>query len=229
MECLISIRKAVFVEIEIDYCIHKWADADPSERMGLLAYSRGGIGANSWKRNKDWIRDNVQSPFDYIQVDPEKLRIDAMEWGISTSELENLRRLTPDVFRSDKDAQWHVQYDLQFPPNEGNAENARYCLDRAISVLLRKQQHTNARRWPGRNVGFEPPPVYLGASVYKMARQDSDVAHKIDDSYRYQIISLVSGFDPSEHYYTISGHKPVDGSMFGKDWINGFLLVQDDA
>jgi len=226
---LTSVRKAVFVEIEVEYCVNGWSEADPNERLGLLSVSRGGMKAPYWTRNRDWIQKHVSTPFEYVQIDHEKLRIDALEWGVSTAEVDNLRRLTPDVFRASKDAPWHVQYDLQFPPNEANPDNARYCLDRAISVLLRKQQHSNARRWPGRDVGFEPPPVYLDAPVFAKARQDSEVVHRINDQFEYRLMSLVTGFDPNERYYTISGHREVEGKQFGADWFHGFLLVQGDA
>ena len=229
LEALISVRKALFIEVEIEYCVHKWSDADPNERLGLLSFSRGGMKAAYQTRNRDWIEKNVSTPFDYIQIDHERLRLDAMEWGVNTAELENLRRLTPEVFRSDKDSPWQVQYDLQFPPNEATPENARYCLDRTISVLLRKQQHTKARRWPGRDVGFDPPTIYLEAPVFKKARQDSEVVHQINDQYRYRLMALVSGFDPNERFYKISGHRPVEGAEFGADWVHGFLLVQADA
>lgn len=229
LEALILVRKALFVEIEIEYCVHKWSDADPNERLGLLSISRGGMKAPYWTRNRDWIDKNVSSPFDYIQIDHEKLRLDAMEWGINTAELANIRSLTPEVFRSDNDKPWQTQYDLQFPPNEATSENARYCLDRTLSVLLRKQQHKTARRWPSRDVGFDPPTIYLDASVFKKARQDSEVVHQISDHYRYRLMAVVSGFDPTERYYTINVHRPVEGVEFGQDWVHGFLLVQGDA
>lgn len=229
LEALIATRKALFVEIEVEYCVHKWADVDPDEGigLGLLSLMRGGLKAPYWTRNREWIEKHVTTPFDYIQIDHEKLRIDALEWGISTAELENLRRLTPNVFRTDKDAPWQVKYDLQFPLNEANAINGRYCLDRAISVLLRKQQHMKARRWPHSDEVFEPPRIYLNAPVFAKPRQDSDIVHHLNDRYQYKLTSLVSGFDPSENYYSITGYLPMTNHVAGADWIHGFLLLRD--
>lgn len=229
LAALIAVRKALFVEIEVEYCVNKWADADPNEGLGLFSFSRGGLKAPYWTRTRDWIEKNVTTPFDYIQVDHENLRVDALEWGVSTAELANLRRLTPDVFRVDKDAPWQVQYDLEFPPNEANSRNGRYCLDRAISVLLRKQQHMSTRRWPARNVSFDPPPIYLDAPVFAKPRQDADVVHHINDQHQYMLRSVVSGFDPTERYYGIGGYLPVEGQVLGSGWINGFLLVRDET
>jgi hypothetical protein len=233
LEALIAVRKALFVEIEIEYCVHEWRDAEPNERISVFALIRRGRKAPSWTRNRKWIEENVSSPFDYIQIDSEKLRIDAMEWGVNTAELSNLRRLTPDVFREGKNSEWKVRYDLEFPKNEATAANARYCLDRAISILLRKQQHATAHRWPGCDVGFDPPPIYLDAPVFSKARQDSEVVHRINNQFEYILSAIVSGFVASEKYYTIHGHRAVEGKEFGTDraeWIiQGFLLVQGDA
>ncbi|CUJ34213.1 hypothetical protein [Achromobacter xylosoxidans] len=229
LESLISVRKALFVEIEIDYCVHKWSDADANESFGLGAFTRGGGKAPYWTRRRDWIEKNVRTPFDYIQIDHENLRVDALEWGVSTAELQNLRRLTPDVFREDKDTLWQIQYDLQFPVNEATSRNARYCLDRAISIILRKQQHVNTRRWPARDTDFEPPPIYLDAPVFAKPRQDSDIVHRVNDQHRYRLTSMISGFDPAERYYTISGYLPTAGQIIGTDWVHGFLLVRENA
>lgn len=229
LDALISVRKAIFVELEFEYCVHKWSDAEPNERWGLLSISRGGLKAPAWTRDRSWIQKNVSTPFDYIQIDHEKLRMDAIEWGVNTAELDNLRRLTPEVFRANQGDPWQIRYDLQFPPNEANVANARYCLDRSISVLLRKQQHTSTRRWPSRDEVFDPPPIYLDAPVFAKTRQNSEIVHRINDQYQYRLMDLVSGFDPAERYYTISGHRPVEGKQFGTDWIHGFLLVQGDA
>lgn len=81
-----------------------------------------------------------------------------MEFGIHTVELENIRRLTPDVFRTGKGAPWSVSYSAEFAPNNATEENARYCLDRAVSILLKKQMHSSAARKPANGRPFEAPP-----------------------------------------------------------------------
>ncbi|WAC62073.1 hypothetical protein OVA13_11740 [Pseudoxanthomonas sp. SL93] len=226
-DALVAVRKSVFVEIEIDYSIHKWIDASDELDLAFWMFTRSGHKAHSWKRNRVWIEENVRTPFDYIQVDHEKLRLDAMEWGVNTAELQNLFRLTPQVFRPDADSPWQLSYELDFPPNEATASNARYCLDRAISVLLRKQQHHTARRFPRKEVQFDPPPVYLDAPVYSKARQDSEVVHRISEEFVYTVTARVSGFDPGEDYYRISGHIPKKGELGGgADWVAGYLLIQ---
>ena len=195
----------------------------------FLLFSRGGRKAHYWTRNKEWIEKNVKDPIDYIQIDHERLRVDGMEWGVNTAELENLRRLTPDVFRPESGGAWHVRYDVLFPPNEATQSNARYCLDRAISILLRKQQHTKTKRWPRRDPRSDPPPIYLESPVFEKASQESRVVHRIASEYEYTIDRIVSGFKPEELYYAITGTKPNVGSGVGPDWVFGYLLKQNEG
>ena len=227
LDCLIEIRKALYVEYENEFAINKWRDVDANDKsQGLLAFfGRGGTKAHYWTRNKQWISENVKKPSDYIQIDYEKLRLDAMEWGVSTSALENLRRLTPSVFREDPDVEWCIEYDLAFPPNEATIENCNDCLDLAISIFLKKSEHERLRRWPGKKEPFEAPAIYLGHQVYKSAHTKSEVVHIVQEGYFYTMHSIVSGFDPIEVFYYVSGNQPPDEeNKYGKNHVFGYLL-----
>ena len=228
-DALTDIRKALFIEIESDYAIHHWKD-DSKEMggVGLLGLSRGGLKAPYWTRNPGWISKNVSTPVQYIQIDYEKLRIDAMEWGVHTGELRNLLRLTPQVFREEKGMTWHVEYDLAWQKNLTNAENASYCLDRAIDILLKKQEHESTSRWPKFQQPFDPPPVYINAPVYSRASTESDVVHIIDSDFQYTIERVVSGFDSNENYYFVRGHKADSRRFLGGEYISGYLKRQED-
>jgi hypothetical protein len=63
---LVSIRKAIFVAIEIQYCIYDWRDVNQSEPLGFLGFGRNGRNAPWHTRNKKWIKEKVRNPFDYI-------------------------------------------------------------------------------------------------------------------------------------------------------------------
>lgn len=146
-DAILEIRKAVFLEIEADYSIAGWRDvprAAPSQ--GLIDFIHGGLKAPYWCKNKEWIDENVRDPFGYIQIDHERMRIDLLEWGVSTQDFWNLWRLTPSVFREPKDNTWLIKGDVQHLINAATEENARYCLDRAYSLILRKQEHSDLSR-----------------------------------------------------------------------------------
>ncbi len=227
LDCLVEIRKALYIEYEHEFAINRWRDADANDRSsGLLGFlGRGGSKAPYWTRNKQWIAENVKKPLDYIQIDHEKLRLDAMEWDVSTSELENLRRLTPGVFREDKDSEWCIEYDLGFPANEATLSNCNECLDLAVSILLKKKEHETLRRWPGKNQPFEAPAIYIGHHVFKSTSTETEVVHTVQEGYLYTMHSIVSGFDPKEVYYYVSGNQPPDDeNKYGKNHFFGYLL-----
>jgi hypothetical protein len=167
LDALTEIRKAIFVEFEADYSVYEWRDHEGGEaRLSLAAILRSWK-APSWTRNKKWIEEHVNEPLDYIQIDYERWRLDAMEWGINTTELQNLRHLTPQVFRPDRESAWCIKYDSYFPANDATLANAKYCLDRTIAVILKKQEHQRTFRTRSREQLFDPPPIYLGDNVYK--------------------------------------------------------------
>ena len=225
LEALIETRKAFYVEYESGYSIHEWSDVDENDRRGLgLLLGRGGHNAPYWTKNKQWIEKNVKCPLDYVQIDYEKMRLHAIEWGVSTSELENLRRLTPGVFRANKDSNWQVDYNVEFPPNEANEANCNYCIDIALNLLRKKKEHEQLKRWPGREKPFESPSIYIGRPVFAAARQDSEVVHTVSENFLYKTHRLAIGFDDEEYLY-ISGNEPPDEeSKYGKNHFWGYLL-----
>ena len=205
LEALIETRKAVFVEFEEDYNIYGWRDYDGQKQEGFLASAfRGGWRAPSWTRRQDWIEKNVKVPTDYIQIDYQNLRLQAMESGIHTVELENLQRLTPEVFRASRKASWSVTYDANFPGSNANEANARYCLDRAVWTVLKKQEHAGARREPAKDVPFNPPPIYIDRVVFEKPSTQSKQVHVVSEGFTYTIHRVVGGFDPTEIFYEIT-------------------------
>lgn len=208
LDALIETRKAIFVEFEEDYNIYGWRDYDGQKQEGLLASAfRGGWRALSWTRRKDWIEKNVKIPTDYIQIDYQNFRLQAMELGIHTVELQNLQRLTPEVFRSTMKAGWSVTYDANFPASNANDANARYCLDRAVWIVLKKQEHAGARREPAKDVPFVPPPIYIDRIVFEKPSTQSKQVHIVSKGFTYTIHRIVGGFDPTETFYEISAES----------------------
>ena len=227
LESLIEIRKALFVEYEQEFSINKWSDTDANNNnvFGLLTLMNGGRKAPYNTRNKQWIDENVKKPSDYIQIDHERLRLDAMEWGVSTAQLENLRRLTPEVFRPDNNSAWCIEYELRFPPNEATVSNCNECLDSLIAIILKKKEHERTRRWPGYQQGYQAPPIYIGHPLYESATMESSIVHVVQLGFLYTMHRLVSGFDPSQTYYYVSGNEPPDEeNQYGKNYVSGYLL-----
>lgn len=231
LDALIEIRKAIFVEFEFDYSVYGWRDYEGEEpkRNYLALVTYGGLKAPYWKLNKKWIEEHVQEPLDYIQIDYEEWRLDAMEWGINTAELGNLRNLTPEVFRADANSQWCFRHDMDFTTNAATLENAKYCLDRTIAVALKKQEHQRTSRYRSRDLSSEPPSIYLGDNLYKRASTKSEVVHTISEDFQYNITEIVSGFDPTETFYGIlASSKETDEKHVPMSWVSGFLLIREE-
>ncbi len=150
--------------------------------------------------------------------------MDAIEWGVSTSEIENLAFLLGG-FRANKDSNWQVDYSLDFPPNEANEQNCNSCIDIAISILRKKKEHEHLKRWPRREKPFNPTPIYIGQPVFSLARTDSEVVHTVSEGFLYTTHRVVTGFNSEEEFLYISGNEPPDeNSPYGKNHFWGYLL-----
>ena len=233
LDALIEIRKAIFIEFKASYNIHGWSDYDGTKHEGLIASAaRGGWSAPAWTRNKDWIDKNVTIPTKYIQIDWQHWRLKAMELGIHTIELENLRRLTPDVFRTNKNGGWSITYDANFPNSNATDTNTRYCLDRAVWILLKKQEHASVRRDPARDKPFDPPPIYIDRIVFEKPSIQSNHLHIVSKGYSYTIHRIVGGFNPNETFYEISVESEAQSkkSLLGPEYYyKGFLQILPES
>lgn len=230
LSALIETRKAIFLEFEEAYSVYGWRDYE-GQREGIIgSFMRGGWQAPDWKRNKQWIDKNVKVPTDYVQIDHQNWRLQAMELGIHTAELHNLQRLTPDVFRGGIDQSWSTTYAANFCANNATESNARYCLDRAVSIILKKHQHANAHRTPNENLPFDPPPIYIGCTLHARPATDSPSVHSVQEGFTYSIRRIVGGFNPEESFYEVEAESEqrsnktlLNGPM---ETARGYLLIQ---
>lgn len=224
LEALIAVRKAIYVEIEVDYAIHEWHESKTGQAQTVLDWGRGGLKAPSWRRTKEWIEKNVRDPTSYVQMDHGQLRLDGIEWGVNTADLENLLRLTPQVFRAGKDKPWHTKIEIEFANSDATLPNASYCLDRAISILLRKQQHERTRRWTRGTWNFVALEQYVGKPVFSKANESSGIVDEIRADFKYAVQAEVIGFDGRTKFYAVFGYKD-DGTPLADGWVSGYLVV----
>lgn len=201
---LIATRKAFFLEFEREYCIYEYRTADKSLVRGIFGLIVGGWKAPYWTRNSEWIRDNVKTPFDYVQINHETWRIDAMEWGINTQTLNNIRRLTPDALQLEMKGDWYVRLPAAYAANSANRENASTCLDLTIEVIRRKHEHIRAARTASQDKPYETPAAYIGQSLFERPAQDSKVIHILGEDDRYVVLELLTGFDARTVFYQIT-------------------------
>ncbi|CAD6880161.1 hypothetical protein [Methylomonas albis] len=227
LPALIGLRKAFFIAYEFEYCIYRFRERDQNEDVsfGLLYWASGGMKTYYWTRNKQWISKNVTKPVDYVQINHDQLKTDCMELGVSTVDIENFRRLTPNAVRTEKDA-WHFEYSPTFVANELNRENFNYCLDIIIDFLLKKQEFDSSRRFPKREKSIPAPPIYIGKPLFRKPSQYSEQIGVVEDNYYYDVDNIVSGFDSSEKYLYVHLF-PQEEKSFLDGHIWGYLLVEE--
>ena len=217
-EAMVEIRKALFIEIEGDYAIHGWRDRPSSDPMDLLSnFTRGGMKAPYYMRNKEWIAVNVREPFHYVQLDHGQVRIDLVEWGANTQDFWNLWRLTPPVFRADKESDWQVKRDPQRFAEGAVEANVRYCLDAVIALILKKQEHFDlAKHLSGTTAGnVEVTACADPTNVYTKATTDSELAGTVSRGTKMHVSSVVPGLGTDDTFVYVFSSERVQRVVFG--------------
>lgn len=227
LSSLLDLRKAFYVSYEYQYCIYDYRQHDQYQphSFGLLGFGTpNGMKAYHWTKNKAWIESNVRKPLDYIQINHEQLKTDCMEWGVSTADTENFRRLTPDIIETEKGS-WHYDYEASFSANELNIENFNYCMDALLDFLLKKQQFDARKKWPKRVNSIVAPPIYIGKPIFNSPFQGAHIINHVKEGYFYTVERVVSGFIPNEKFLYVHLY-PQTPSLAFDDNIWGYLLSE---
>jgi hypothetical protein len=215
-EALVEVRKAIFILIERDYSIEGWREYDPADKkMSLLAvFSFYGHKAPYYTKNKDWINKNVNDPFDYIQLDHDNIRLDLIEWGVSTQDFWNIWRLTPKVFQFQKTKKWIVRGELKYFAEASTEDNALYCVDRAISLILKKQNHLDyILTLKGVYDKKLKVKALTDCNLYEKASPKSKIIRNLIKDETYDIEARVNGIDDESLYFKIF-HLDPDGKRY---------------
>lgn len=143
-DCLINCRKAIYVEVEHLYNIEKIKDADP-KHPGFFLF---GGKAPFYALNKDYIEKGVGNPCDYIVLDHNSLEMELMQYGIEHNDFWNIWRLTPEVFRSEKDIEWVIKYEFNKFDESTIKSNAEYSLNKTIELILNIHKKKQSTKFP---------------------------------------------------------------------------------
>lgn len=204
-EALVQIRKAIFVEIESDYNIYRFRGSATNNNYGLAGLLGHHCKAPYHTRSPEWIEKNVKEPFNYIQLDHERLREELVEWGASTQDFFNIWRLTPAVMRLNEDCDWLVRAELKYHNLGATKNNAIFCLDRAVWLLWKKQSHRDLARW------LQPSPLdrfraklIADADVYEKADAGSAVKLRLSAGSMIDAKSIVPGLDGTKRFAEIT-------------------------
>jgi len=206
LESLIATRKAFFLEFEKSYFVYQYRNAanNDSSSYGLRGFISGGWKAPYWTQNAKWIAEKVVTPFDYVQIDPETWRIDALEWGINTQTLNNIRRLTPEAIQFEQDGEWLLRYPASFVTNSANRQTAAACLDLTIEVIRRKRHHIRPAPMPSSNKPYATlPAFYIGQPLFERPELGSHVLRILEAGDKYVVHQILNGFHPVKWFYGV--------------------------
>lgn len=224
LEALASVRMALFLEIENEYNIYSWKDHSSNEPLGFLGiFSKSGWKAPWHTRNKEWIEKNVNTPFDYIQLDHEKLKLDLMEWGVATQDFWNIWRLTPSVFRGNSKSPWIKEGNIM-KHLSATGENARYCLDRMLSIILKKQSHFDSAKYIRDTTQYLKIVMLSDQKVYNKASLYSEVigSVRIKEIFEADLFTPGLDFDSDDDFTRIRDMRPEN-----QQWYSGYVLTQE--
>jgi hypothetical protein len=140
-DAMVTIRKALFLSVEREYDVREWENKEPNSPSLLFNFSK----APSYTKNKAWIQENVKDPISYIQLDHAQVRSDMIELGIDPEEFFNVWRLTPGVYQLENGS-WAVKTEAR-TGGGATEDNARYCLDVVIAILVSQQSRRGLTRW----------------------------------------------------------------------------------
>lgn len=208
--CLITCRKAFYLAFESDYDTQK--DLNP---VGLLFGSR----APYYARENAYIEEHVKTPFDYVVLDQGQIDADLTKEGIDHTAFWNIWRLTPDVYRHQKEHEWSIKQEPDKLEQDGIKDRAAYVLENIVAILLARQANRNRMKWSATHlrVARLRQPV---TTVYKKADKTGPVAAitkagMTEVSVDYATPGLKDG---ATYYWKVLLLEP---------YIDGFILEND--
>lgn len=205
--CVISCRKALYVEIEGRYDISAYKDEEP---RGLMA---GLTSAPYYARSMKYVAENVRDPTDYIVLDHAAVDQDLLISGVDPTDFWNVWRLTPELFRS-KAGKWYVKRDFGKLEGSDLKDIAEYVFNTTLDIALARETNRRATRWkPTRSfyVDLKRP----GLGIHDRADRASPIKVTLPEGLtRVDTDFTVEGLNDDGLYWHIA-HLGSGGFYFG--------------
>jgi hypothetical protein len=205
LDAMIAARKAFYLEFEAAYSVYHYRS---SAIYSASSFHWEGYKAKVECRDPEWIKLHVTDPIEFIQIEPDRWRIDSLEWGISTQLLNNIRTLTPSVILldnrdDDQGGRWAVKHHASYNLVGPTKETAVLCVDLIIEAIHRKQLHLKEAKGLYLDKPCSIPKEYVGQVVYAKASDDSDEKHRLGAGDETSVSRILDGFNEEEKYYFI--------------------------
>jgi hypothetical protein len=158
--------------------------------------------------------------------------LDLFEWGVSTQDFWNLMHLTPRAFRYANSKEWEIE--ISFPHLPASEASARFCLDRIVSLVIKKQSHFQlARRLDDRKrLKVE---LTTSKNLYEKASIASKVVKVLSEGSKWHIVRIVGGLDATNQQFleiddmNFAADDPLDFITSGYVLIDFELKVQQNG
>jgi hypothetical protein len=222
LECLIACRKVLFIEFERRFDVAKFRDTEPSPLLSAFS------SAPFYARSQNYVRDFVETPFDYIVFDHQRLDGELMAQGIDTQIFWNIWRLTPSVYRFEEygkpKGEWLIKREME-KEAKATEEQASYVLENIIDITIRIRQRASLLRYHG------PSFYYIrlkheGVSVYKRADRNSPISKVTEAGLRKVNVDYATpGLDGDGTYWRVSHYG--DAQTPQTDSFYGFIHEDD--
>jgi uncharacterized protein YjaG (DUF416 family) len=229
-ECQIGCRKALYLVFEKQFDIRsfeKYEEDIQNKNELAKALSRPQSRAPKYAKSKQYIKEKVYQPTDFIVIDYNEIWRNLLSNGIDLVGFSNVMLLTPEVYLFEEEGDWAIKEDVRGIIY--NQENAEYCFRKTIEILLiKKRNFEREKRFLVRELKSITIKNKI-ISILEKASLKANVTYKMEKDlpYELRIIDEVRGLDSKNKYYYILGSKEKDKDKSKLVFFHGYILKND--
>jgi len=229
-ECQIGCRKALYLVFEQQFDIRpfeKYEEDIQIENDLARVLSRPKSQAPKYTKNKQYIKEKVRQPTDFIVIDYNEMWRELLSNGIDLVSFSNVRMLTPEVYFFKKEEEWAIK--------EGakgiiyNKENAEYCFRKTVEILLIKQKNSERKKRISETKLDLIKIKNSEINILQKASLSANVEYKLKKDLQYEVtpVEEVRGLDSKDKYYIAIVTLPIDKETGKKEFHVGFISKGD--
>jgi len=228
-ECQIGCRKALYLVFEKQFDIRPFINYEEDiKNTNVLekVLSRPQSKAPTHVKNKQYIKENVEQPTDFIVIDYNEIWRELLSNGIDLVSFSNVRMLTPKVYLFEKEEEWAIsEYTGGLIYNQQNAE---YCFRKTVEILLTEQKNSERKKRISKST-FHPVTVKnKEISILRKASLSAKVEYELKRNLEYKVFLFkeVRGLDSKDKYYQVIVLPPIDREKNQIKYV-GYILKED--
>lgn len=217
-ECLVECRKAFFIEFERGYDVRPFSGEEINSLAGLFS------SAPYYAKNKDYIKENVHDPFDYVVLDHAKMNAELVKMGIDNGAFWNIWRLTPNVYR-DQNGDWLVKHEPEKLKEEGIANRAAYVFENVVDILLKERSYRRSLMWVRSTEKFVVTLKAAGVPIFRNADDQSEIVLASPPELTELPVDYATpGLRGDKWYWHVTGFVEIPEDP---KWIRGYVRLED--